>query len=69
VGMATDRSYWPRTLHNIDRGQNRMADSIGMDSRMGARGETQPGEARREAEQPRAEVPDWLARQLFKIFV
>jgi hypothetical protein len=46
-----------------------MADSIGMDSRMGARGEMQPGEARREAEQPRAEVPDWLARQLFKIFV
>ena len=67
--MATDRSYWPRTLHNIDRGQTRMADSMGMDSRMGTRGETQPGEARRETEQPRGEVPDWLARQLFKIFV
>ncbi len=32
-------------------------------------GKSVPGEARREPEPTRAEMPEWLAKELFKIFV
>lgn len=51
----------------IDGREETMADST-MRTRTGAAREARP-EVRREAEAPRAELPEWLAKELFKIFV
>lgn len=51
-----------------EEGEETMADSTAARTRPGPARDARP-DARRETETPRAELPEWLARELFKIFV
>ena len=72
MGTAYDRSNWPRAQNQIQKGNKRMAKNSGMERRLEA-GQTpreaQSSEAGRDAQPSRGDLPDWLARQLFRIFV
>jgi hypothetical protein len=53
---------------DIDGEEWRMSNSDPREGRV-ARGTPVPEDARREPQPPRAEMPEWLAKELFKIFV
>lgn len=67
--IGADGSYGMENTERTKRGNERTADAIALERGLEPPARAESRRARKEPEPPRGDVPDWLAKELFKIFV